>query len=237
VNLMTLDIDWAPDFVIDHVAELLTSRGVKATWFVTHASPAVSRLGQCPELFELGIHPNFLPGSSHGVTPSEVLAHCMELVPEARCVRTHNLVQSSPILSCLLGETPIRIDASLFLPGETGLRPFRCRHGHQTLVRVPFIWEDDVAMLQPEASWGGDPFLGDGLRVVNFHPIHVFLNSCEFEPYALLKQSCPKLQDVSIEQAREFEWSGDGTGTLFDRLTSRLSASRTFTVTEAVSEA
>jgi hypothetical protein len=64
--LLTLDIDWAPDAAIDFVAEILVSRGVKATWFVTHDSPGVRRLRARPDLFELGIHPNFLPGSSHG---------------------------------------------------------------------------------------------------------------------------------------------------------------------------
>lgn len=36
-TVITLDIDWAPDFVIDAVAEQLVQAGVWATWFVTHA--------------------------------------------------------------------------------------------------------------------------------------------------------------------------------------------------------
>ena len=64
--VLTLDTDWAPDFVIDFVAKQLVAYQVRATWFVTHASPAVERLSQHSDLFELGIHPNFLPGSTHG---------------------------------------------------------------------------------------------------------------------------------------------------------------------------
>ncbi len=67
---ITLDVDWAPDFMIDAAAQALVDREVKATWFVTHASPAVERLREHPDLFELGIHPNFLAGSSHGATPA-----------------------------------------------------------------------------------------------------------------------------------------------------------------------
>src|ERR1017187_7044133 len=95
---LTLDIDWAPDFVIDFAADLLIRRRVKATWFVTHSSPAVDRLRDHPELFELGIHPNFLPGSSQGKTVAEVLSFCRACVPEARSMRTHALVQSSGLL-------------------------------------------------------------------------------------------------------------------------------------------
>src|SRR4028119_935918 len=90
---ITLDVDWAPDFVIDSVAETLRRARVKCTWFVTHPSPAVDRLRRHPELFELGVHPNFLPGSTQGATAADVLNYCRRLVPDARSMRTHSLVQ------------------------------------------------------------------------------------------------------------------------------------------------
>lgn len=79
--VLTFDIDWAPDFMIDFVAEGLTQRRVRATWFVTHASPAVEWLREHPDLFELGIHPNFAPGSTQGDSPEAVLRHCLRLEP------------------------------------------------------------------------------------------------------------------------------------------------------------
>lgn len=95
--LLTLDIDWAPDCTIEWIARTLVARQVRATWFVTHLSPAVERLRDHPDLFQLGIHPNFLAGSSHGDTTDAVLGHCMGLVPEALTMRSHALVQSPPI--------------------------------------------------------------------------------------------------------------------------------------------
>lgn len=41
--LITIDVDWAPDFAIDPVANALLDAGVSATWFITHASPAIVR--------------------------------------------------------------------------------------------------------------------------------------------------------------------------------------------------
>jgi len=93
--VITFDIDWAPDFVIEEVASLLQQKGVRATWFVTHACAAVELLRERSDLFELGIHPNFLEGSSHGKTPMEVLSHLLTVVPEAIGIRSHAVVQSA----------------------------------------------------------------------------------------------------------------------------------------------
>jgi len=57
--VLTLDVDWAPDFVINVVAEQLVSRGVRVSWFITQQGPAVTRLGYYGELFELGIPAEF----------------------------------------------------------------------------------------------------------------------------------------------------------------------------------
>src|SRR5260370_36233031 len=85
--VLTLDIDWAPDFVIDHVAQRLIEHQVCATWFVTHASPAVDRLRRRPDLFELGIHPNFFPGSTQSQEPRQDLKFCLDLDSQPRRLR------------------------------------------------------------------------------------------------------------------------------------------------------
>ena len=93
--VLTIDVDWSPDCVIDYVANILIEREVKATWFVTHQSEAIERSHKHSTLFELGIHPNMLAGSTHGQNEDEVLAHLCEIVPNAVSMRTHGLYQSS----------------------------------------------------------------------------------------------------------------------------------------------
>lgn len=93
--ILTLDIDWAPDFVIEQVARIMIENKVKATWFVTHESEAIERLRENDDLFELGIHPNMLSGSTHGKTEDEVLTHVKKIVPGAISMRTHGLYQTS----------------------------------------------------------------------------------------------------------------------------------------------
>ena len=69
-----------------------------------------------PELFELGIHPNCLPGSTRGNTENGVLAHMKEIVPEAVSMRTHGLYQTSNFLRKAARDYGIEINVSLLLP-------------------------------------------------------------------------------------------------------------------------
>lgn len=226
--LLTLDIDWAPDCAIDWVAQHLVQRKVRATWFVTHLSPAVSRLRDHPDLFELGIHPNFLPGSSHGSTIDAVLDHCMQLVPEASSLRSHALVQSTPILAHIMSATPITTDVSLFLPYTPFLRPLEYGTGDRPLLRLPYFWEDDVEMQQLKPCWRLRPLLdvGTGLKVFDFHPIHVYVNGADMAPYRQLTSSVRRLQDARASDFHRLVRPTNGTQSLFLELVEYLSAPR-----------
>jgi hypothetical protein len=219
---LTLDVDWAPDFMIDAAADALIARGVRATWFVTHASPAIDRLRERPDLFELGIHPNFLPGSSHGATPEEVVRHCARLVPEATAARTHCLLQSTPLHDELLRHSDVTVDLSLFLPGAEHVEPIVQWSPAGRLLRLPYVWQDNMEMYSPEPNWDAAALLdAPGLRIFDFHPVHVWLNSRAFEPYERLKAAHP-LAEVTEEQAARFRTQGPGTMTAFLDLADRL---------------
>lgn len=228
ICLITLDIDWVPDFIIDFVAEELLQKQVKATWFVTHLSPAVERLRQHPHLFELGIHPNFLPTSTHGRTAEDVLRHCMTLVPEAISMRTHGLVQSSPLLEQVMSMTPIKVDFSLFLPHVPHLIPFEYRVNGKAIWRVPYFWEDDFEAEQLRPCWRLAPLLksGNGMKVFDFHPIHIYLNMAEKSAYQALKQCVPKLDQATPANTDPLINHGDGARTLFGELITYLSDQR-----------
>ncbi len=226
--VITFDIDWAPDCAIEHVAGILAERRIRSTWFVTHASPAVERLRSRPELFELGIHPNFLPGSSHGATPERVLRRCLELVPEAVSMRSHALVQSTPLLRQIVSDTSIRTDVSLYLPEQRGLRPVAFHTKSGTLLRVPFLWEDDLLLEHREPCMDGFEALAgvEGLKVFNFHPIHIYLNSRTMQPYETVKRLRPRLTEVTDAEASPYVEQGMGTRALFLWLLDRIGAAR-----------
>lgn len=193
--VLTLDVDWAPDSLIDDVAARLVAAGAPATWFVTHASPALERLRERPDLFERGIHPNFRPGSSHGETPEAVLDHVMALVPEAVSSRSHGVVQSGRLLHLLVQRTPVRIDSTTFLPDLPDAPLVTQRTPHGDLLRVPFTWSDDYEPLCPWDRYLAEP----GLKVVLFHPTRVGSSGALDELLGRIAAGLPALRLRDLE--------------------------------------
>lgn len=221
---LVLDVDWAPDFAITEVVAQLRAMGVRSTWFVTHRTAALAALAAEPELFELGIHPSFLPGSSQGGTPSEVLAHCLSLVPHARALRMHGLLQSTSLLEQVIRETDLELDASLFLPRTSHLQPLSYNWAGRSLCRLPVFFEDDFEMEHPHPEWCLRALSGEapGLQIFAFHPIHVLLNGGDAGPYRALKTRRPRLQEARAEDVADLRRAGEGPGTLFGALLEHL---------------
>lgn len=171
---LTIDLDWADDEAIDLTADILMATGSRATWFATHRSSAVERLLERPDQFEVGIHPNYLPASTHGASVEEVLEHMLDLFPEAVSSRSHSVYQSGPQLAHMRAHSPIRVDSSQFLPEQHHVQPFEHLTPAGPLMRLPFVWADDYEMLKPKPEWRPDRLLSNpGYQVLLFHPVHI----------------------------------------------------------------
>lgn len=185
---LTIDVDWAHDEVLSDTIDLVDQAGVHATWFVTHDTPVLERLRANPR-YELGIHPNFnwlLAGDARqGADAREVVARLQAIVPEARCVRSHSMAQSTGLLQ-VFADAGLTHDANHFIPAAAGilLKPWRLWNG---MVRIPYNWEDDVTCAYREMAMAA-PGVAEtgrmgGLHVFDFHPIHVFLNTETMQRY------------------------------------------------------
>ena len=203
---LTFDVDWAPDWMIEEVSEILLENRVKSTWFVTHASPAIERLRSRKELFELGIHPNLLEGSEHGGSESEVLKHVLDIVPECESMRTHGLYQSTRFLKKAAEDFGIKTDVSIYLPGSQHIAPHRLVFEKVVLIRIPFFWEDDLEMFEKSPCWRlSDPkFKVPGLKVMNFHPVHIMTNNPDSGAYRSLK-SCGPMRWLTRSAVEQFK--------------------------------
>lgn len=198
--------------------------GVYSTWFITHPTEMLDDLRSHSDTVELGIHPNFLVGSSHGAIASEVIDSCMRLVPEARTMRTHCLVQSTPILQEVVDRSPIELDTSLYLRNAKGVLPsvLPLDHG-RAITRVPYVWEDDLEFFAATPAWDARTFLDgrmdtDEVTVIDVHPIHYALNSCGVDNYAALKEETVDMRTVTESAATRFANSEPGTATFIDQL-------------------
>lgn len=218
LSAITFDIDWAPDFVIDEVAQYLIDNRVKATWFVTHESAAIKRLFNHPDIFEFGIHPNFLPFSTHGKDDASIIRHIAEITPKTNIVRTHALVQSSKLLHHLANEG-FNVDVSLFLRESPNIEPHHFYIFDKVLTRVPYFWEDDLETYNPKRTWNfkDSNFHVNGLKIFNFHPMYVYLNMDTMEGYEALKKK-KHLPEATYEDCLPFINQKEGVNTFFRQL-------------------
>lgn len=208
---LTFDIDWAHDEILEDTIDLVEMYKLSATWFVTHATPLLGRLRNNP-YFELGIHPNFnflLDGDNRaGNNANEVVDRLMTLVPEAKCVRSHSLTQNSNLID-MFSHKGFTHECNTLIPANSGiaLKPWA---SFGSLTRVPHFWEDDVHVLydsigipQPNPA---ELASAGGLKVFDFHPIHVFLNTESLDRY---ERARPFFQNP--EELIKLRYEGYGT--------------------------
>jgi len=223
--LITLDVDWAPDWCIEYVSKILIDKKIKATWFITHDSPAIKKILNHPDLFELGIHPNFHANSTQGNNPREVMKTLMSIIPSAVSVRTHGLVQSTPLLKMMREEFNLKYDISILLYKCANISPHVIYTPEKkSIIRIPFFWEDDLEMFnpRPDFSFKSEKYPNHGLKIFNFHPIHIYLNSSSLELYNACKEKKLKLADLTAECADAFKNYDHGTLTMFNEMTDYL---------------
>jgi hypothetical protein len=210
---LSIDIDWAHDEILADTIDLVEAYRVPVTWFVTHDTPLLARLRSNPD-FELGIHPNFnflLGGDDRaGRDAAEVLDRLLAIVPEAKSVRSHSTTQNSGLLD-LFARRGLTHECNSFIPVQSGieLKPWRL---WSELTRVPYLWEDDVACLYgPDGDWPMSRLLGlRGIKVFDFHPVHIFLNTEHMDRYEKTRAWHRSPQELSAHR-----YEAEGTRTRF----------------------
>ena len=138
-------------------------------------------------------------------------------------MRTHALMQSTPLLELVLQETSVRTDVSIFLPHATGVAPIEYWWLGRSLMRIPYIWEDDFEIERPQPVWDLGPMAAlPGVRVFDFHPIHVYLNSSTLAAYQSLKRRVPVITAATPSDIDDLVETGAGAGTAFNSLIAAL---------------
>ena len=229
VFVLTSDTDWASEFAIDRLVDFTTGAGITPTVFVTHQSARLAAAAAKGDV-ELGIHPNFLPGSSHGADVDAVVAHVLALAPGTKLWRSHAFVDGTHV-ALKLHQAGIRIDSNLCLYMQQDLVPLEHWVG---IRRFPVFWEDDVHWHRGGA-WSFAPyreaFFSPGLKVVNVHPFIFTLNIPDDRFYQSVKSNIPTLD---AESAAALRWTGPGPADFLAELSAAVEAGgrRWFTLAE-----
>lgn len=200
-EMITFDVDWADDIILNYVIDFLEKEKVKSTWFVTHQSKAIDRIIN-NHLFEVGIHPNFLENSSHGKTHREVFQYFKTNFPEAVSIRPHALMSSGPIWYMANKEFNYFIDSSSFLYLSKNIEPHTLAFNNQNpMFRLPYYWGDNYAFTYDSDNFTYRIPVSNGIKIYNFHPVHVATNAYSSDVYKKLKENNTSLNLEYIKQA------------------------------------
>ncbi|RXK07201.1 polysaccharide deacetylase WbmS family protein [Halarcobacter bivalviorum] len=182
---ITFDIDWCSDEVLSYTLDIVEKYNIKATFFVTHKTSLLERMRVNPNI-ELGIHPNFNPllngDFRYGKNINEVIKYYKNIVPEAVSVRSHSMTQNSPILDSF-EKFGLLYDCNTFIPFSSGIELQPYEHWTEELIKVPYFWEDDIHCIY-NWEWDVKKIMNySGIKVFDFHPIHIFLNTEHLDRY------------------------------------------------------
>ena len=197
---ITSDVDWASDYAIANTLDRFLQFGIKPTIFATHKSRLLDKLISDQQI-KIGIHPNFLSGSTHGTSPHEVVEHVTSLYPQAQCYRSHSFFDNTHV-SLLMRERGFTYDSNLCLHLQPNLVPLQHASG---ITRFPVFWEDDIHWLNTNGDWDLEKympsFLSPGLKILNIHPFFFTLNIPDQRYYQDVKPEIRSLNDDNLRFA------------------------------------
>jgi len=218
----TSDLDWAPEWAVSELLRFLDDVKVPVTPFLTHRSELVRERFDIEGMRErVGLHPNFLPNSTHGATPSEVIDSVRQLWPDAISFRSHSFFDHTHITDDFR-RRGFKFDSNLCLFLQPNCVPLRHNSG---MLRFPVFWEDDIHFGRGhpfETPFVDAFFSSPGLKILNVHPFHFALNT----PSQALYAACRHLYENHDNEAwREFVFSGKGTRTFVEDVINRIRSS------------
>ncbi len=180
---LTCDMDWCHEAVLADTLNIIDQNQMKATLFVTNYFPSLDLIRNNSRI-ELGIHPNFnelLNGNQTQGSAERIVDDLLKVIPEAKSIRSHSLVQSGNLTKLFLSKG-LTHESNMKIPlgAASEISPFWNSSG---MIMCPFQWGDysdhgiSFKSLQPMPSY----------FMVNFHPIHVFLNTEHLTRYELTR--------------------------------------------------
>ncbi len=202
---ITFDIDWAPEDSIEECINICIEQDIKATFYATHQSKALNNILNNTQ-FEIGIHPNFLPGSTQGEDFDSIMNNLLSYYPNSVTIRTHSLYQSTKMYGEFINKFPqLKSDCSTYIDCNN-LKPYKFYASIEKqdyITRLGINWEDDIFMMS------GKDFnniqLDCEVAILNFHPIHISLNSYNMNNYENLKQASKNIQNLKINEIKKYQ--------------------------------
>jgi hypothetical protein len=205
---VTLDLDWACEPAIEETLDYFEEHNIPLTIFTTHPS---RRVEESMLKNEVGLHPYFGEGSSHGSTIKEVVSNVMDLPHNIPAFRCHRFATCNSSRQAMV-EAGMKISSNVCTDLEV-ISPFKERFG---LLEVPVFLEDGGYLWRKHdlqlISSLQNTLLGPGTKVLLLHPMHFALNTPHFSYMYDIKQSLTReeWQNMTKGSLKKIKWKERG---------------------------
>ena len=170
-------MDWAPDFILEDLKNMLKGRDIEATVFYTHKTEVFDGFNN----IEKGIHPDIRDISA----AEERIADLKKAYPEAVSVRNHSLNDSGR-LNRVFPRYGINIKSNYLLYMKKDIDIVKMPYEFE-LFEMPIYFLDGNFLFTHgrQNNFSVDILkLGSpGLKVMGFHPVHIYLNTRDYAQY------------------------------------------------------
>lgn len=210
VICLTFDVDWASEETLRYSYNIIEKYSYKPTFFLTHKSQFLSDLID-KKYIDSGIHPNFLPDSSQGSNYDEIIDYCTRFLPNAKSFRCHRYFDVNDITEVFI-KKGFKYDSNLCTFLER-VEPFLHRSG---LIRFPIFFEDGAYLFHKHSlnfkKVGKQLFYKEGLAILNIHPMHIGINSPNFNYMREIKDrlSWEEWNRLDLKMLKEISYKGYG---------------------------
>lgn len=168
----TIDLDWAKEPMIEKTLAIFKEYNIPVTPFITHRSKAIEAHYKDKPV-QVGLHPNFWSGSTQGKNYMEIIKNLVELWPTVIGFRCHRRFEDLKF-SKEFYDRGFLYDSTTCMFLHPNIQPYRC---FSKVLQFPIFFEDRWFM---SSSWDLKAILNrlekPGLKVFDFHPIHVHGN-------------------------------------------------------------
>ena len=169
----TSDLDWATEKEITVMLEFFKELEVPLTVFVTHNSEVIQNAYRhIPQ--HVGLHPNFMPQSSHGNTYQEVIDFCQRLW-NSKYYRSHCYFDNTRV-TMEFSRRRFKYNSNIPLFLLPDIKPFKHFSG---ILYFPVFWEDDL-QFPLEFNRLQKRLDTDGLKIFAIHPSRLSQKELKF---------------------------------------------------------
>lgn len=207
---VTIDIDWAPDSIVELVIDWFNKNNIPITVFYTHESELAKSL-EYNSSIEIGIHPDF----SRNNDANACVQNLMKIYPKAIGSRSHRNIDGR-IVTDALAENNLKYHVNKLTWGLSHLEVIPMYNG---LVEAPYFWEDGYHLeLGVENRIDVLNIETIGLKIFSIHPMLFFLN-CDNDDQR--KHATYNIEDLTVTSIDQFSGKinkGEGIGTFTKKL-------------------